>query len=168
MRVVSAGLMILMIGLIALMLKGLHQDPQVLPSAVIGHPLPHLLQKAPRWPRGYMTPKAWNGHRCVALHVFATWCHACQQERAFLETHSFSPIHTISMAYKSPESDLQSWFGKAPRHPVILDSQGELGMELGVYGTPEWFLIDAHGRIQARHVGMMDEPTLIHWQERCR
>ena len=94
------------------------------------------------------------------LHVWATWCGACRAEAlAWAELMEQVPDHVarIGVLYKDSGDEAGLWlqrFGN-PYDWIVLDQRGDLSMELGVYGTPETYLLDRSGRILAKHVGRM-------------
>lgn len=139
--------------------KGLQYDPRTLPSAKLGKPVPNFSlpilgqDSAPAF-----SPQQLHGQVWV-LNVFASWCAACVQEAAsliyFKQQHN---VPLIGLAYKDAPVDTQQWLAKFgnPYQQVITDMAGNVGIDLGVYGVPETYVIDAQGIIRYRHVGPVD------------
>ena len=90
------------------------------------------------------------------LNVWASWCVACREEHPVLNQLSAGDIVPIvGLNYKDKQPDAQNWlnqFGN-PYSIVAVDQQGQTGIEFGVYGIPETFVIDKKGIIQLKHIG---------------
>ncbi|MES2217386.1 MAG: DsbE family thiol:disulfide interchange protein [Pseudomonadota bacterium] len=112
----------------------------------------------------YLTPQDFKG-KVVLLNVWASWCPSCRSEHDTLLTIQHKNIVPIySLVYKDEASDAKAFLSEHG-NPYVksgLDTQGTIGKYLHVYGTPETFLIDKHGLIRYRHVGVVDERI---WQE---
>jgi len=151
----SWGVFIIFFGLVSLLWAGLSLDPRFLPSKLIEKPFPN-----------FTLPSLAKGDKDVMLadlkgkagmvHIWATWCGICLREHHELMQISkkFSyPIYGV--LYQDEPRDGQRWLEKNG-NPYILsiaDKRGRLGLDLGVYGTPETFIIDADGVIRYRAVG---------------
>ena len=91
----------------------------------------------------------------VLVNVWATWCPTCKAEHAFLNELAASGIRIIGINYKDDVAKAQDWlaaFGN-PYVYNLSDPDGKLGLELGVYGAPETFLVDSQGIIRDKHIG---------------
>lgn len=150
---------LLLLGLAVLFVLGLQKDPHTLPSVKIGKPvpafsLPVLEANAPAFTPQAMQSKVW------VLNVFASWCAACVQEHAsLLKLVGEQDILLLGMAYKDARTDTQQWLQKRgnPYQQVLLDEAGKVGIDLGVYGVPETYVIDGDGIIRYRQVGPIGE-----------
>lgn len=150
---------------------GLSKDPRKLPSVLIGKTVPDfnlkLMLPSTVWPvadplkvSGLETmqtagPSQFKGQPWV-LNVFASWCQACLIEHPhLLEMARQGKIRLIGLAYKDQESDTLNWLAKHgnPYQAVIVDRDGLTGINLGVYGVPETFVISADNTILHKHVG---------------
>lgn len=92
------------------------------------------------------------------LNVFASWCSSCKYEHNYWLELS-GKYKLIGIAYKNSKADLKAWldlYGN-PYENIILDYHGKQSMQIGVYGTPETFLVGKDGKIKYRHVGSMSE-----------
>lgn len=109
------------------------------------------------------------------INVWASWCIACRSEHNLLQqVAERGEVSIIGINYKDERSDAISWLFELgdPFVLSISDSNGDLGVDLGVYGAPESFLVDANGFIRYKHVGpltdqiWMDEiePILRSWK----
>jgi cytochrome c biogenesis protein CcmG/thiol:disulfide interchange protein DsbE len=144
--------------------RGLYQDPRALPSALVGRPFPTFALARIDRLNQQLTQKIFIGQVSL-LNVWATWCVACQDEHPVLMDIANS--HTVALYglnYKDQQANAQHWLQQYgnPYQAVASDPQGELGLNLGVYGTPETFLIDKKGIIRYRFIGAIDAAA---WQE---
>lgn len=142
--------------------RGLALDPHVLPSVQIGKALPAFrlpLLGTNQW----FTPELLQG-RVVLLNVWASWCTACIEEHAFLLKLAQTGFPIVGLNYKDDTQNAQNWLHTwgNPYQLIAEDKAGKLAIDLGVYGTPETFLIDKKGFIRYRHVGIVDEDV---WQK---
>jgi cytochrome c biogenesis protein CcmG/thiol:disulfide interchange protein DsbE len=133
-------------------------DPRDLPSALVGEPLPAFAQRSLTDPERTVTPgdlRDAAGGRPYLLNVWATWCPTCRAEHEFLGElrERGVPVHGIN--YKDERSAALRWLDELgdPYGVIVEDPEGRLGLELGVYGAPETFVVDARGVIRHRHVG---------------
>ncbi|WP_207063277.1 DsbE family thiol:disulfide interchange protein [Motiliproteus sp. SC1-56] len=149
--------------LIALLLgfflwKGLYLDPKKLPSALIDKPFPEFALPALADAGQTLTVADVTGE--VALvNVWATWCPACRVEHPQLVNiarREGIPIYGIN--YKDDRAQAEIWLRQLGNPYVfnIFDKEGRLGLDLGVYGAPETYIIDAKGVIRYRHAGPVD------------
>jgi cytochrome c biogenesis protein CcmG, thiol:disulfide interchange protein DsbE len=140
-----------------LLMTRLSSDVSVLPAARLGQPLPAfslsgLSSDAP------LRTGANMPRQVYLLNVWASWCAACVEEHAFLTELARKDITIIGLNYKdAPESALS--FLQQHGNPFLFslsDAQGDLAFDLGVYGAPETFVVDAEGYIRYRHVGILN------------
>jgi len=138
--------------------------PNELPSALIGEPIPRFTLPDISQPKTIFTQKDLTGHISL-LNIWASWCTACETEAAMLmkiKTEYHIPIYGID--YKDNPKEALSWL-KKNGNPYVLngnDEKGDLAIDLGVYGTPETFIINAAGKIIYRHIGAIDQKA---WDE---
>lgn len=137
--------------------RGLGNDPTLLPSALLDKPLPTF--QAPRLdnPAQTVTTTDLKGETAL-LNIWATWCPTCRAEHEFLNTLKRQGIAIYGVNYKDERDKALNWLATLgdPYQLNIDDASGQLGIDLGVYGAPETFLLDADGIIRYRHVGAMD------------
>jgi cytochrome c biogenesis protein CcmG/thiol:disulfide interchange protein DsbE len=149
--------------------RGLSLDPHSLPSVQLGKRLPSwqlptLGQKDTGLPK-----------QVILLNVWASWCEACLAEQALLMELSAQKVPIYGINYKDKSKDAKHWLALwgNPYLLVWQDKLGKLGMDLGVYGAPETFLIDKQGIIRYRHVGVLTSqvwvetlgPLMRHWEQ---
>ncbi len=148
--------------LAVLLYRGLYLDPAELPSALIGKPIPAFSLPAVDDPQKTLTQADLKGPALV--NVWATWCISCKVEHPVLTALSQRGVTIYGINYKDERLAAQKWL-KEFQNPYKLDvddAQGSLGLDLGVYGAPETFLIDGKGIIRHKFVGVIDERV---WQE---
>lgn len=151
----------LLFGLLVIFLwRGLSLDPQELPSVQLGQSLPAFnLPVLGGAPQGF-TPAQFQG-KIALLNVWASWCAACVEEQAFLMKLAENGTPIYGLNYKDEPRNALSWLDiwGNPYQLIGQDGKGKVAIDLGVYGAPETFLIDAKGVIRFRHVGLLDEKT---------
>ena len=140
--------------------RGLSLDPHHLPSAQLGKVLPEFsLNVLDTFASDQkFSPQTMRG-KPVVLHVWASWCAACAEEQVFLLKLAQSGVPIYGLNYKDDADEARRWL-KTWGNPYLLsgrDADGHVAIDLGVYGTPETFLIDADGVIRYRHVGALNQ-----------
>ena len=137
--------------------RGLSNDPSLLPSMLINKPLPAFAVPLLEDPEKMVTAGDLKGEIAL-LNVWATWCPTCRAEHEFLNTLKQQGVPIYGVNYKDSRAGALRWLDSLgdPYKLNIDDSAGQLGIDLGVYGAPETFLLDANGVIRYRHVGALD------------
>ncbi len=138
-----------------LLAYGLRLDPRRIPSPLIGKPLPDFVLPTLEDPAKTLGPAALRG-RVYLLNVWASWCTACRQEHPVLNALARSKTVTlIGLNYKDRREDALRWLAELgnPYETSLADLEGRVGIELGVYGVPETFVIDRQGVIRYKHIG---------------
>lgn len=135
---------------------GLTLNPREIPSALIGHPAPDfaLPPLEPGEP-GLSTAALRRGEPTI-VNVFASWCGPCRVEHPLLmdlARRDVAPIHGLN--YKDDPDDARAFLGGLgdPYARIGADRSGRAGVEWGVYGVPETFVIGGDGTILHKHVG---------------
>lgn len=140
--------------LVALLAVGLNLNPREVPSPFIGKPAPAF--EAPQLEvDGNLSSTTFAGDVWL-LNVWASWCNECRREHAVLdELIKQQQLKAVGLNYKDDTRDAKRWlaqFGN-PFAAIATDPQGKVGLEWGVYGTPETFIIDRQGIIRYKHIG---------------
>ena len=148
-----------------LLWSGLALDPRKTPSPLIGKPLPAFALPTLANPKRSLSPNDLRG-RVYLLNVWASWCTACRQEHpVLLEIARQKGAPIVGLNYKDQRADALSWLKDLgdPYETSIVDLEGRFGIELGVYGVPETFVIDKEGVIRYKHIGPV---TIETWQDK--
>jgi cytochrome c biogenesis protein CcmG/thiol:disulfide interchange protein DsbE len=147
------------VGLGAILWAGLSLDPRRIPSPLVDKPLPSFAVPALQEPKRIVTPESLRG-RVYLLNVWASWCVACRQEHPLLMSLAQrKAVPIIGINHKDKREDALGWlaqFGN-PYELSIVDADGRLGIDLGVYGVPETFVIDKTGVIRHKYIGPITE-----------
>ncbi len=143
--------------------QGLGNDPRLLPSALLDQPLPGFQMASLDNPQRMISSDDLRGEVAL-LNVWATWCPTCRAEHDTLRQLAREGVIIYGVNYKDEPPKARQWLASLgdPYRFNINDEQGQLGIDLGVYGAPETFLLDADGVIRYRHVGALDERV---WQD---
>ena len=93
------------------------------------------------------------------VNVWASWCITCLVEHPFLTKLSDANIQIVGLNYKDSNNKASAWLQKHGNPYIfsIFDPDGKFGFDLGVYGAPETYLVDAYGIILHKRVGVLDE-----------
>ena len=143
--------------------KGLYSDPTKLESVMVGKEVPvFTLQDI--YDLGKQHDRSILKGRPMLLNVWATWCPTCRAEHQFLNGLAQQGVRVVGMNYKDDRQKAMSWLQRLgnPYRLSLYDGNGMLGLDLGVYGAPETFLIDGQGIIRWRHAGDLNERV---WRE---
>jgi len=143
--------------------RGLSLDPNEMPSALLNKPVPAF--ELPVIPASENPPGLLNANqemlkgKVSLLNVWATWCVPCRQEHEFLIKLKSQGVPIYGINYKDNSEDAQRWFAELhnPYVYAVLDADGRLGLNLGVFGYPETFLVDKQGVIRYKHIGVINE-----------
>ena len=136
---------------------GLTRDPSTLPSALIDKPVPEFELPAIK-AAGFDKPGLSSGDltgKVQLVNVFASWCGPCRVEHPFLMRMARDGVVVQGLNYKDNPEDATRFLAELgdPYERVGADRNGRAGIEWGVYGVPETFVIDADGNIRHKHVG---------------
>lgn len=136
-----------------------HAKPNEIPSALIGEAVPTFTLSTLESPNVTFTQQQLRGH-VTLLNIWATWCYACSLEHdMLLKINRDYHIPIYSVLYKDDADKGLAWL-REHGNPFTLtgnDSNGDVAIDFGVYGTPETFVISPAGNIVYRHVGAIDQ-----------
>ncbi|MDF3196430.1 DsbE family thiol:disulfide interchange protein [Pseudomonas sp. 1928-m] len=154
--------LLVFLGVAVFLYRGLFLDPTELPSALIGKPFPAF--SLPAVQDGKTLSEADLKGKPALVNVWATWCVACRVEHPVLNKLAELGVTIYGVNYKDDNAAAQKWLVEFhdPYQLNINDVRGTLGLDLGVYGAPETFLIDKDGIIRHKFVGVIDERV---WRE---
>lgn len=154
--------LVLFLAMTVLLYSGLGKDPTQLKSQLIGKPIPSFEKSLLLSPEKVVTEKYIQGP--ALINVFASWCPSCYHEHPHLLKLAESGVVNIyGLNYKDKRQAGLKFINDLgnPYKGILFDDNGRLGIDLGVYGAPETFAIDADNQIAYRHVGIV---TLDVWQ----
>jgi cytochrome c biogenesis protein CcmG, thiol:disulfide interchange protein DsbE len=145
--------------LAALLAVGLKLKPREVPSPFIGKPapefsLPHLHDPARTLQLADMKGQVW------LLNVWASWCAPCRDEHPLLVTLAREQkLAIVGLNYKDDPRNAQEWLIRLgdPYQASLIDRDGRIGIDYGVYGVPETFVIDAAGIVRFKHIGPLTQ-----------
>jgi len=143
------------VALLALLGIGLKLDPREVPSPLIGKAAPHfelpeLHQAARTFSERDMLGKVW------VLNVWASWCVSCREEHpVLLDLAASGAVPVYGLNYKDRREDGLAWLkGMGDPYKIsIFDFDGRVGIDYGVYGVPETYVIDKSGIIRYKRIG---------------
>lgn len=143
--------------------RGLFMDPSELPSALIDRPLPEFSQPSLEDPERMLSAADLRGEAAL-VNVWATWCPTCRAEHEMLNQLASQGVVVYGINYKDDSEAARRWLDELgnPYRLNVEDPEGSLGINLGVYGAPETFLIDKNGVIRHKYVGAIDQRV---WRE---
>jgi len=142
-------------------LLALDDDPTHLPSAKLNKPIPNFELPLLNKPDVLATQDDLKG-QVALLNVWATWCPSCKYEHPKLNELAAAGVRIFGLNYKDDRESALAYLvrGGDPYSLTIFDELGDLGLDLGVYGAPETYVVDANGVIQYRlSLIHISEPT---------
>lgn len=134
---------------------GLSLNPRELPSTLIDKPAPEFRLALLHEPTNQFAPSDFVGQRWI-LNVWASWCVACRVEHPLLnQLASNTNIALVGLNYKDKPVEAKQWLDQRgnPYSKIPMDTNGDAGIDWGVYGVPETFVIDEQGHIIYKHTG---------------
>ena len=141
---------------------GLTRDPRKLPSTMIDKPAPQFTLKQVQSPEKSFSPQDMKGQVWM-LNVWASWCVACREEHPLLvEIGRSGVVPLVGLDYKDQPQDALKLLAREgnPYTLSALDLEGKVGIEFGVYGVPETFIIDKKGVIRHKQIGPITPDSL--------
>jgi cytochrome c biogenesis protein CcmG/thiol:disulfide interchange protein DsbE len=148
--------------LVVFLAIGLSRDPHEIPSPLVDKPAPAFVLPVLSDPQQSFKLQEMRG-KVWLLNAWASWCVACREEHPLLLELSRSGVVPIyGLDYKDARQDALAWldeFGN-PYKLVLSDADGRVGIDYGVYGVPETFVIDRNGVIRYKQIGPITEEAL--------
>ena len=141
---------------------GLSLNPREVPSPLIGKPaptfaLPRLDDPTQTVKREDLLGKVW------VMNVWASWCAPCREEHPLVVAFARNrKVPVIGLNYKDRPGDARNWLDRLgnPYAATLIDFDGKVGIDFGVYGVPETFVIDAQGVVRFKHVGALTNQVI--------
>lgn len=150
--------LVIFFGLAYVLWKGLFMDPKLLPSALIDKAFPEFALATVESTDITTSQLDLKGQPAL-VNIWATWCVSCRVEHPYLNKLKEQGVRIIGVNYKDDRAEAQAWLAEYadPYALNIFDENGKLGLDLGVYGAPETFLVDGKGVIRYKHVGVIND-----------
>jgi cytochrome c biogenesis protein CcmG/thiol:disulfide interchange protein DsbE len=141
---------------------GLGLNPREVPSPLIGQPAPafqltRLEDPSQRISRDELLGQVWM------LNVWASWCAPCREEHPLVvDLSKRNPVPVYGLNYKDQDVAARNWLANLgnPYRATLVDTDGRVGIDYGVYGVPETFVIDREGIIRFKHTGPLTPEVL--------
>jgi cytochrome c biogenesis protein CcmG, thiol:disulfide interchange protein DsbE len=140
--------------------RGLSLDPSAMPSALIDKQFP-VFSLPKLGDESILTNRGDLLGQVSLVNIWATWCTACKYEHPVLNALAEQGVAIVGINYKDNSSAALKWLDELgnPYQFTIVDQKGSLGIDLGVFGAPETYLVDKQGVIRHKHVGIVDMPV---------
>jgi cytochrome c biogenesis protein CcmG, thiol:disulfide interchange protein DsbE len=146
--------------------RGLSLDPNKMPSALLNKPVPVFSLPRLENLQETRTESIFKG-QVTLLNVWATWCETCHAEHLFLQKLKDQGVNIVGIDYKDNNEDALRWIAQLgnPYSEILVDEDGRFGLDLGVFGAPETYVVDAKGVIRFKHIGELNQKV---WDEVVR
>jgi cytochrome c biogenesis protein CcmG/thiol:disulfide interchange protein DsbE len=148
--------------LLGFLAMGLNLNPREVPSPLIGKPAPAFELARLDQPEVRITHADLQGQVWI-LNVWASWCVACLQEHPLLVDFARrSPVPIYGLNYKDKSDAGLAWLRRHgdPYKASLVDADGRVGIDFGVYGVPETFVIDKQGIVRFKQIGPVTPEVL--------
>ena len=153
---------VVFVALVAFFFVGLNRDPREIPSPLVNQAAPAFSLQQLQVPSQQFSPAAMRGQVWL-FNVWASWCVSCRVEHPVLiKLAKTKLVPIVGLNYKDQRSDALQWL-KQYGNPYLLsatDLDGRIGIDYGVYGVPETYVIDKQGIIRMKHIGPVTEEVL--------
>ena len=148
--------------LVVFLAIGLTRDPREVPSPLVDQAAPGFRLAQLHEPARHLSPADMKG-RVWLLNVWASWCVSCRQEHPLLvELGKAGVVPIVGLNYKDRRDEALRWleqFGN-PYAVSVVDADGRVGIDYGVYGVPETFVIDKAGVVRHKQIGPVTPEAL--------
>ena len=154
--------LVLFLGLAIFFAVGLTRDPREIPSPFIGKAAPAFKLEQLADEKLAFTPDEMKG-KVWLLNVWASWCVACRVEHPLLvEMSKQKLVPIVGLNYKDKRDEGLQWLRRYgdPYGLSAYDAEGKVGIDYGVYGVPETFVIDKQGVIRYKQIGPITPEAL--------
>jgi len=148
--------------LVGFLFVGLFLNPREVPSPLIGKPAPQFTLNQLHQPGKTLGTPDMKGQVWL-LNVWASWCVSCREEHPLLvELGKAKLVPIIGLNYKDEPAAGMKWLAQNgdPYNLSVVDRDGRVGIDFGVYGVPETFVIDKQGVIRMKHIGPVTPEVL--------
>ena len=148
--------------LMAFLYIGLYRDPREVPSPLIDKPAPAFALSQLHDPERKLTNTDLKG-KVWLLNVWASWCASCREEHPLLmQLAAANEVPIYGLDYKDKPDAGRAWLAQNgnPYTASAVDLDGRVGIDYGVYGVPETFLIDKQGIVRYKQIGPLTVDSL--------
>lgn len=153
--------------------RGLSLDPNAMPSALVGKPVPNFNLPVLQEEGGFANQDIFKD-KVSLINVWATWCPTCYAEHSYLMQLAQKGVPIYGVNYKDDVGKAKKWLQDLhdPYVLSVVDADGRFGLDLGVFGAPETYVVDKEGIIRYKHIGVVDdkvwtrilEPLMLKYQ----
>jgi cytochrome c biogenesis protein CcmG/thiol:disulfide interchange protein DsbE len=159
-RLMFLAPVVLFLGLIVVFALGLRRDPSLIPSALINKPLPAFDLPPVRASGPGLKTADFKGEPAL-LNVFGSWCVTCREEHPMLMQLKAQGVVIHGLDWRDdPAAGARLLAEQGDPYTLVgNDRSGRTGVDLGVTGAPETFVVDRHGRVRYKQVGEIDAET---------
>ena len=154
--------LVVFVVLCAFLLVGLWRDPREVPSPLIGKPAPSFVLAQLHEPAKTLGTADLKGQVWL-LNVWASWCVSCREEHPLLvELGKAKVVPIVGLNYKDESAAGKRWLTQNgdPYNVSVVDRDGRVGIDWGVYGVPETFVVDKEGTIRYKQIGPITAEAL--------
>ena len=148
--------------LVAFLFVGLFRDPREVPSPLVDRPAPVFALEDLNRPGRTVATADFKGQVWL-LNVWASWCVSCRVEHPLLiELAKTKAVPIVGLNYKDKNAEGLAWLAQHgdPYTLSVVDADGRVGIDWGVYGVPETFVVDKTGLIRYKHIGPVTAEAL--------
>jgi cytochrome c biogenesis protein CcmG/thiol:disulfide interchange protein DsbE len=163
--------LVVLAALLVLFILGLQRDPHLVPSPLVGKAAPAFDLPDPNGPAPRLALADLHGAPAL-VNFFASWCAGCQEEHPFLLELTQNAavgggVKLVGIDYKDASADLHDWLARRgnPYLRIGADLDGKTGIDWGVYGVPETFVVDADGMIIFKQIGPLTRDV---WEQQIK
>ncbi|MBL8554425.1 MAG: DsbE family thiol:disulfide interchange protein [Phenylobacterium sp.] len=148
----------------------LKRDPQVQPKALVGRQVPDLTLPTLAEGQPVRIPAAAASEGPILVNFFASWCAPCEIEHPVLMGLKGRGVRVVGVAYKDAPTNTSAFLTRLgdPFAQILVDRDGRAGVEFGVTGVPETYLIGRDGKVLDKHTGPLDEAAAQKLANRAR
>ena len=149
--------------LVFFLFQGLWRDPREVPSVLVDKPVPAFTLPVLGDPSRKFSPADYRG-KVWLLNVWGSWCISCQVEHPILlKLAKMNVVPIVGFDWKDKPDAAIKWLAQQGGDPYalsVIDLDGRVAIDYGVYGAPETFVIDKNGTIRMKHIGPLDDKSL--------
>lgn len=145
-----------------LLVFGFSLKPLLIPSPLLNKPLPSLHLSRLDADHSLLEPQQLKG-RVWLLNIWASWCSSCHKEHPqLIKLNQLSGLALVGLIYKDEAIKALDWLDRQgnPYSILVEDPYGTASLDLGVYGTPETYLIDKKGILRYKHIGPISDDDM--------